>query len=33
MPSQKVIITKSKLDDLASAISNKSGANIPLTID
>lgn len=33
MPSQKVIITKSKLDGLASAISNKSGANIPLTID
>ena len=30
---QKVIITKSKLDNLANAISSKSGTSIPLTID
>lgn len=28
----KVLITRSKLDDLATAVSNKSGVALPLTI-
>lgn len=29
----KVLVTKSKLDDLANVIGSKSGKGIPLTID
>ena len=32
MSDEKVIVTKSKLDSLATSISNKSGVAIPLTI-